>query len=85
MIRLDATPNKRRASLSPSAYCVHCILTSPNAKKHGLSGRQIEIIEACKRVMGDADRERLRALGHAGFEPLPPLDARPWQAPEDRA
>ncbi len=65
MIRLDPTPNKRRAGMSPAAYAVHCILTSPSAKKHGLGSGQEHVLRCCAKVLSADDRRQLRQLGHA--------------------
>lgn len=65
MIRIDPTPHKRRAGMSPAAYCVHSILTSPNAKRLGIGGGQEHVLRCCAKVLSDDDRRQLKQLGHA--------------------
>lgn len=63
--RPDSAPNKLRAGMTPAAYCVHCILTSPGAKKRGVSTAQQHVLRACARVLREDDRRQLARLGHA--------------------
>lgn len=65
MIRIDPTPHKRRAGMSPAAYCVHSILTSPAYRKHGLNGGQEHVLRSCAKVLSDDDRRQLVRMGHA--------------------
>lgn len=72
-----------RAGLSPAAFCIHTIHSSPNAQKHGLSMAQRDMIASCARILSDPDKARLTALGYAGFELQD--ERREFVAPEDRA
>jgi len=63
--RHNPAPNRIRAGLTPAAYCVHCILTSPGAKKRGVSTAQAHVLRHCAKVLRDADRQQLARLGHA--------------------
>ena len=63
--RPDSAPNKLRAAMTPAAYCVHCILTSPGAKKRGVSTAQQHVLRHCAKVLRDGDRRQLAGLGHA--------------------
>lgn len=65
MIRIDPAPHKRRAGMSPAAYCVHSILTRPAYRKHGLTSGQEHVLRCCAKVLGEDDRRQLRQLGHA--------------------
>lgn len=63
--RPDSAPNKLRAAMTPAAYCVHCILTSPGARKRGVSTAQQHLLRSCARVLREDDRRQLAKLGHA--------------------
>lgn len=65
MIRPSTTPNRQREGMSPAAYCVHCILTSPSARKRGVSSGQEHVLRACAKVLREHDRQQLARLGHA--------------------
>lgn len=65
MIRPSTTPNRQREGMSPAAYCVHCILTSPGARKRGISSAQQHVLRACAKVLREHDRQQLAKLGHA--------------------
>lgn len=63
--RHDPAANRIREGLSPAAYCVHCILTSPGAKKRGVSTAQQHVLRSCAKVLRKEDRRQLAKLGHA--------------------
>lgn len=56
-----------RQALSAAAFCIHCVKTSPNARKHGISPAQRGMIESCAKVLSDTDRHALAKMGHAEF------------------
>jgi hypothetical protein len=64
-VKHDSAPNKVRAGMSPAAYCVHIILTSPTARKRGVSTAQQHVLRACAMVLREEDRRQLAKLGHA--------------------
>lgn len=70
--------------LSPAALAIHDIHRSPSAQKsRRLTAAQRDMVEACKRVLTERDKDRLTAIGYAGFVPDP--EPRQFVAPEDRA
>jgi hypothetical protein len=62
---IDQTPHANRAGMSPAAWCVHSILTSPGARQRGVSTAQEHVLRCCAKVLREADREHLAKLGHA--------------------
>lgn len=71
---IDQAPSAQRESMSPAAWCIHRILSSPSFRKRGCADNaQQHMLTACATKLSERDRQRLVALGHKAY------------APEDRA
>ena len=79
--KLDQTPHPMRPAMSPAAWCIHRIRTSPSYRRRGgPDDAQAGLLKACETRISAEDRERLVKLGHADYAPR----ARAFHAPEDR-
>lgn len=83
---INQAPNAARESMSPAAWCIHRILTSPSYRKRGCADNaQAHLLKACATRLSDKDRQRLVALGHKAYAPEPQPEPREFVAPEDIA
>lgn len=59
-------PSKLRESMTPAAWCIHRIHTSPGAKKRGgIDQAQADMVRSCCKRLSDSDRHQLAAMGYS--------------------
>lgn len=67
---IDQGQNPARDSVSPAAWCIHCILTSTSYRKRGgPDNAQASMLKACETKISATDRSKLLAMGHRAYGP----------------